>query len=500
MIARRLILMCFAFAALLAPAGCSPAGQQEGTDLSGGLGTAEPDSGELVDEDEEYRRRVAVWLMADDDKDGLSNRIELKYGLDPNDPTDGPDIDGDGILNFRDRDVDGDGIENQTDPDIDGDGLSNLLDPDIDGDGIANGSDFDMDSDGVRDPWDWDDNSNGKDDADDEEPAQQPEEEDDGFDAAVEDLMDDIAAAEKISDPTLRQKTLAKYRDDLRGLLAEASKDEHEGRPISPGDEEIALIAESLADRFKGSGVTGLKHDVKAAITLLTPLQGKPDPNDPTVFLPPDAADAVEAVFRQGVEVKEPGRAEAAKELQNRLDALTDLKGRLRQKEITAVACSDAVSKLAAMPGGENPQEKVNCVMRLWGAIREPKLEPLIGDLGDITKSLQERTDDWSWDTMVDALTRLNALPGEGSLREKFAGLAEKFDGLMRIWDLVDEPDLAELVTGLEQLAEKLGERIEGAGWSWDEMISALESAPGIENGIGADQIEHAVKEVAETE
>ena len=98
---------------------------------------------------------------------------------------------------------------------------------------------------------------------------------------------------------------------------------------------------------------------------------------------------------------------------------------------------------------------------------------------------------------MVDALTRLDVLRGEGSLREKYAGLGEKFDGLMRLWDKVNEPRLDTLLTGLEKLEQELGQHIEGSGaWGWDEMISALESAPGIENGINAEQIDHVVEEL----
>ena len=94
----------------------------------------------------------ALLLSAiDSDNDGANDLEELERGDDPNDPTDGPDIDGDGIPNGRDFDVDGDGVSNFIDADIDGDGLLNAFDNDADGDGESNLIDTDADGDGSPD-------------------------------------------------------------------------------------------------------------------------------------------------------------------------------------------------------------------------------------------------------------------------------------------------------------------------------------------------------------
>jgi len=87
---------------------------------------------------------------------------------------DGPDIDGDGIMDQCDRDIDGDGVPNGKDSDVDGDGVPNSSDDDIDGDGIPNGfdgnvdgdkhlnsHDADVDGDGVSNANDADANGDG---------------------------------------------------------------------------------------------------------------------------------------------------------------------------------------------------------------------------------------------------------------------------------------------------------------------------------------------------
>ncbi len=93
-----------------------------------------------------------VLLELDSDHDGLSDVEELMIGNDPNDPSDGPDIDGDGLPNGEDPDVDGDGFLNAVDVDIDGDGILNSFDPDDDADGLPDAIDFDDDADGIPDP------------------------------------------------------------------------------------------------------------------------------------------------------------------------------------------------------------------------------------------------------------------------------------------------------------------------------------------------------------
>ncbi|MGB0715070.1 MAG: hypothetical protein ACPGXK_04275 [Phycisphaerae bacterium] len=106
--------------------------------------------------------RALVGLLGDSDGDGLIDLDEIVAALNPFDPSDGPDIDGDGIDNGEDPDVDGDGIRNAYDDDVDGDGIANEDDDDIDGDGLLNRiQDRDDDGDGVHNLIDNDDDADG---------------------------------------------------------------------------------------------------------------------------------------------------------------------------------------------------------------------------------------------------------------------------------------------------------------------------------------------------
>lgn len=112
---------------------------------------------------------VIAALLGDSDHDGRSDIDEILAGLDPLNRFDGPDIDGDGILNGEDDDVDGDGTLNAYDDDVDGDGIKNEDDDDIDGDGLFNHTeDDDDDGDGIDNRIDNDDDANGLPDEDDE--------------------------------------------------------------------------------------------------------------------------------------------------------------------------------------------------------------------------------------------------------------------------------------------------------------------------------------------
>jgi len=103
-----------------------------------------------------------VSLFVDSDGDGLLDIEEIVAALDPNNPFDGPDVDGDGIENGEDPDVDGDGILNAYDRDVDGDGIDNVDDDDIDGDGLLSRLlDRDDDGDGIPDLIDNDDDADG---------------------------------------------------------------------------------------------------------------------------------------------------------------------------------------------------------------------------------------------------------------------------------------------------------------------------------------------------
>ena len=112
---------------------------------------------------------VVAALLADSDGDGRRDVDEALLGTDPLDPTDGPDIDGDGIPNGEDDDVDGDGAFNGNDSDIDGDGILNGNDGDRDGDGLLNAQDDDGDGDGIDDARDRDDDGDGETDEEDED-------------------------------------------------------------------------------------------------------------------------------------------------------------------------------------------------------------------------------------------------------------------------------------------------------------------------------------------
>ena len=117
-------------------------------------------------------------LLVDSDGDGLLDLDEIIAALNPHDPTDGPDIDGDGIPNSEDPDVDGDGIDNAYDRDIDGDGIENSEEDDPDADGRDNDEDNDDDGDGVPDSRDSDDDGDGFPDP----PDDDGDEDDDGKD------------------------------------------------------------------------------------------------------------------------------------------------------------------------------------------------------------------------------------------------------------------------------------------------------------------------------
>ena len=138
----------------------------------------------------------AAMPLVDNDEDGMSDRWEVRNGLDPADPTDGAgDYDGDGLSNLGeyqhgadplDADSDDDGLTDgdevnvhgtdPTSPDTDGDGLNdadelnsystNPLNADTDSDGISDGDEIsghgtdpnsaDSDGDGLPDGWELD--------------------------------------------------------------------------------------------------------------------------------------------------------------------------------------------------------------------------------------------------------------------------------------------------------------------------------------------------------
>ncbi len=112
---------------------------------------------------------VSDYIDTDSDGDGIDDAVEL--GSDPNNPI---DTDADGIPDYLDNDsttggtTDGTTGGNPTDgDDLDGDGVSDALDADIDGDGIPNTAEpqGDTDGDGVPDFRDTDSDNDGLTDA-----------------------------------------------------------------------------------------------------------------------------------------------------------------------------------------------------------------------------------------------------------------------------------------------------------------------------------------------
>ena len=445
--------------------------------------------------DELEREQTVAWLLYDSDKDGLPNGLELEFELDPEDPHDGMDIDGDGVLNFRDDDVDGDHIPNDSDPDIDGDGIDNRLDIDIDGDHIVDDEDFDMDGDGIRDEFDWDDDSDGEDDGPDnnEDDIGQLEDEDLRYSVALQAITDKLAGVADIEDEALREKAETQYKEDLRDLLAQVSKVQHEGDPIPVGDKEVELIAKSLANRFVRGGSNELEYDLKSAISNLTPRHGEQDPNEPGTFTDPDPTDAIEAVYDLVMGIEDPAKADAAESISNQIEALVNLKSRLRQKSVTPQDTSKAVTKLAGMTGVGSSTDKVDGLIRVWDVVEEPQLDTLVDRFDKMSNAMTvHEGEKWDWESMVDAMVGLDDLPGVGTM-------TEKIDGLLKIWEAMEDVELEDLVKGLKDVAETLENHLPD-DWGWDVMSEALSGAPGIENGIGVDQINHTLEEVAEIE
>ncbi|MGB0717355.1 MAG: hypothetical protein ACPGXK_15870, partial [Phycisphaerae bacterium] len=138
-----------------------------------------------------------IGLLGDTDGDGLTDIEEILAALDPFNPFDGVDVDGDGILNGEDFDVDGDGIPNAYDEDVDGDGEPNVFDDDIDGDGLLNAllEDDDDDGDGIDNLIDNDDNADGfpdrEDDDDDDDDGDDDEECESNRDCRGDEICDD---------------------------------------------------------------------------------------------------------------------------------------------------------------------------------------------------------------------------------------------------------------------------------------------------------------------
>jgi hypothetical protein len=398
------VTLMMALAGTMTLAGCPPTDDGSSSSFSGAE-LAAADANQIADagvDGNERDRRILAWLNSDTDQDGLPNRFELEYGLDLEDPTDGPDIDGDGVPNFEDNDVDGDGLINETDPDIDGDEVPNGDDDDVDGDAVPDELDFDVDADGIRNEWDLDFDSDGIEDkegiAADEQAAGElmrraqemmagggDEDDDDEessadrFEAVVEYLVERVAAGDKDS-PKYQQ-----YMDKLLNQLNRGGK-----RPIEPASYEAKAITEKLAERFGSSRVS--KTDLRAKLNEMVAARA----------LDLDATSAIDALFKQTTAVKNPKEPEGADELWKRLDTVLEFTETYKEADLKT--CSDAVMTLGEMGGHGTLDEKIDAIRRLTEVVETPDLASLVKGLDDLTNAMDETYPYWDWGAMVDEL------------------------------------------------------------------------------------------------
>ena len=454
--------------AFLAMAGCPQVGQTP-AGLSGIAQDAPYDGSPLAtdaenDDETERQRRALAWLESDLDQDGLTNGIELEFGLDPNDPTDGPDIDGDGVPNFEDDDVDGDGFINETDPDIDGDYVPNDRDDDVDGDAIPDEIDFDIDADGIRNRWDLDIDSDGDEDAEalevpdalaeeylhraqkalagDDDDDEDDDEDDsaDRFEGHIEQLIKRAAKGDS--------KAVEEYNRFLRQINSGGK------RPIKPLSWEARTIAEKIAERFESQGLDKFEVEMMLHELVFTK----------EFSLDQDATDALDVLFRQATTIEDPDDTDALREFDTRIEGVVKLKETFDYADLST--CSDAISRFAQLPGEDTSSEKIEAAGRL-------------------TKLFEQE----SVNMMAYETERLAKLPGDGTF-------GARADAVTLLAEAVSDPDWNTLVEGVEWLAEEMDTWALGKEWSWDAVRDALKTAPSLENGVDWDVISHVIDEV----
>jgi len=362
---------------------------------------------QVVDEREQA---LAAWLKSDWDGDGLPTEIELKFGLDPQDPTDGPDIDGDGIPNYRDNDVDGDGVINETDPDIDGDGIPNDLDGDVDGDGVPDEVDFDSDADGIRDEWDLDFDSDGAEDL--ERPAAPEFLAEEFLELAVGAMSDDDDDDGDDDDGVSAKELFEAYIEYLVRRAGEgdaSAAEEYERyirqvisasrRPVKPDSFEAETTMEKLAGRFEDdpSKVDKFETALKSVLNELVDARGGDEK---------DATDAITVLFHQATRIKNPEEEAGHLELQDRLDGLRTLVKDFGDADLDS--CSKTVDDLFAMPGEGTNRAKLDAFTELkerWGP--DADLKTVMDSLDDLKRELDAQpriADNWTWRQLAEAI------------------------------------------------------------------------------------------------
>jgi hypothetical protein len=359
---------------------------------------------------------TVLLLLSDRDHDGLSDRDEMELGLDPDDPHDGPDVDGDNVPNGDDPDVDGDGIPNRHDFDLDGDGLFNGLDPDVDADGLLNHDDPDADGDGLSDRWDLNADGDGK-----------PDDEEDE------------------DDPTKLEDLLEKNR---MGKL-------------SPDDR--SKIADEIVDRLDSPEA---KRDVLNALIDAITLGAGMNRLQPSADLSSEVH-AVDAVYRQLsdalADVKKTNRVEKGDPLPK--NKLPDVLGQFVPRA-TAVAelgkgyqvlslddLSKAVSSLVtALGSADRALEFAQALRdRAQGAGGEADERAHLNSFVNSARPLRDAFTSASGSDLVDAIDRLRTLAssdgGSDDMRnQRLASLLERMQELARD----GETDIARAVTQLE--------------------------------------------------
>ncbi len=434
---------------VLAAGGCAPASDVPGavpSDVNDAAAKA-PASDAAKDAEDEERRRIAVWLQVDTDHDGLTNGIELEFGLNPEDPTDGPDRDGDGIPNTADTDIDGDGIPNSTDVDIDGDGIDNSFDPDTDGDMIPDRMDTDDDGDGVRDRWDWDADWDGDDDNKEKDKKKgddddDKEEEDRKLNEAGAKMAEWVESVFGTPEPPESEELKAKYHEmatwvdqtfgggDVRppepqalseplrrfgAMISQLAARGESGdtrvlqemrwllmtMPLKTGQiavqrdsTETRLVIEMVSDRYLGGD-----DESRAAVGAMV------DRLAASGNLKADISDALDVLFQQALLIANPQGRNALADLDSRIAGVVRIVDSSGLKDATLATGSDAIRRLAGMRGEGTLDEKVDALVRVAGAIEEkPAVGELVGKLEELTQALDKRYGRWSWDAMADAL------------------------------------------------------------------------------------------------